>query len=367
MTVDQAITAIAANGLAGSSTSLPVRPVSGHEWSLLLPEVIRHRLQGHLASAVRTGAFPVTRSQQRAVEQEHLRALVQVLHLERELLATTSMLDAAGIDYRVLKGPALARIIYAEPGVRIFGDVDLLVAAEHFDGAIERLHAVGHRTRDPVLRSDFARRFGKGLTLVSEAGVECDVHRTLVLGPHGLTIDLSSLFEQPRELHLAGRTLRTLSLELLTLHACFTVALGDASPRPVAVRDLAELALHPELDADEVLRLATAWRARAVVARAVSIVWASLGLADAVPLSAWAAYYLPTRQERRALAAYGSGRYASTARATLRVIPGIAEKAAFVRALALPDRAFVAHHRLGYAGWIRRGARAALSSPTRSG
>ncbi len=59
------------------------------------------------------------------------------------------MLDDAGIDLRLLKGPALAALDYPDVQQRPTGDLDLLVRAEQIDRAVEVLVAAGGTWTDP--------------------------------------------------------------------------------------------------------------------------------------------------------------------------------------------------------------------------
>jgi hypothetical protein len=61
------------------------------------------------------------------------------------------MLDRAGIRALGLKGPGLAEAAHGDPGLRISGDVDLLVAPEDLHRASELLVAEGYeRPTDPL-------------------------------------------------------------------------------------------------------------------------------------------------------------------------------------------------------------------------
>ena len=57
----------------------------------------------------------------------------------------TGILRSAGIRCAPLKGPALARSIYDDPGRRMSNDVDVLLDAEHLDAAADALSAIGYR------------------------------------------------------------------------------------------------------------------------------------------------------------------------------------------------------------------------------
>ncbi|MGH8900389.1 MAG: nucleotidyltransferase family protein [Egibacteraceae bacterium] len=359
------LAAVAAYGLPGCTATLTQGPLDDERWRGLLTAVHRQRLAGHLVHAITAGALPATNEQAEGAHQLHLSWLGKVLYLERLLLDVVRTVERAGIDYRVLKGPATAQLVYPDPALRLFADIDVLVPTDRFDEAVSVLVAAGCNRRSPELRPGFDRRFGKGATLVTAAGYEVDLHRTFAQGPFGLNVDLAAVFQTCATLRLGGRDLRTLDRELSFLMACYHAALGDSTPRLVPLRDVAQLLLAHDLDLERVAELARSWRAEAVVARAVRCAWRTLRLRP-TGMSTWAEEYRFTREERRALDVYvGQSRcFAGMAIRSLRVIPRPADKAAYLRGVLFPQRAAVAYYERGYDGWWRRGIRALRGTPT---
>jgi hypothetical protein len=281
------------------------------------------------------------------------------VQLERALLEVAATLEAAGVPYRVLKGSAVAHLDYTDPADRAFGDVDLLVEGAAYEDALAALHAEGSRRRYREVRPGFDRRWGKGACLVRPDGTQIDVHRTFVAGPFGLTVDLAELFAGSDALSVGGRELPALDRESRFLHACFHAALGDQVPRLVALRDVAQLVLTTDLDADAALARARHWRADAVVARAMRLAWSRLDLAP-VPLSEWAAAHRADRFQSRALRAYTSSSrsYATQVVAGVAAVPTVSEKLAYMRAVLLAEPGHVARRDGSYARRLRRAWRA---------
>lgn len=334
---------VAAFGLPGSLHDFPRHPVGRHTWQGLVETVRRQRLSGMLVGAIEAGAWPATEQQAAAALDLHLDAISSVLRLERMLLAVLDELTAAGVEPRVLKGSAVAHLDYPKSHERLFGDVDLLVRAEEFDRAVAALTGAGHRRRFPQPRPGFDRRFSKGTSFVTVGGFELDLHRTFVMGPFGLLVDLADVWSDPDRFSLAGRQLTALSPEVRFLHACFHAALGDVVPRLVPQRDVVQMLLSGRLDGGLVRSLMHGWQAEAVVARAVSLSWRTLAVADEVALSAWAQRYTPTMREERYLRVYtdARGSYAAKELVALGVIPRWRDRAAFLHALMLPDHSYV--------------------------
>ena len=270
----------------------------------------------------------------------------------KELISTAELagiLDQHGILYRVLKGPAFAHLDYPDPGLRVFGDIDLLVRSEDFDAAIATLSAAGFKRKFTEVRTGFDHRFGKGACLRGPNGHELDLHRTFVMGPYGLTLDLDEVWGSADHFELAGRAFDTLAADHRFVHACYHAVLGRTPPRLTPLRDLAGMLQRPvnAVDIDRALELSNRWQSTAVVARAIALAWEVFALPDD-PVARWARGFSPSGRDRQALRTYldPDMGYAARSYAALRAVRGVRAKAAFAWALAVPDRNYGAgrHH-----------------------
>ncbi|MBA2496542.1 MAG: nucleotidyltransferase family protein [Acidimicrobiia bacterium] len=353
------VRAVTAEGLDGSQLSHPREPLPEPQWRPFMVNVSEQRLTGLLASAVGVGRFPVTVRQRAVLAELDAAAAAVSLRLDRALLEVADTFDGSGVSFRVLKGAALAHVCYPDPRQRPYGDVDVLVPSERFDDAVRLLVAAGGRCRFIEPRPGFTRRFGKGVSVRRTDGLEVDLHRTLASGPLGMTVDTDGLFEGATPFTVGGRELLGLGREERFLHACYHAVLGAAPPRALALRDVAQLALDPRLDVRRVHALLDRWHAAAVAAAAVRIAWTELQLVDTVPLSSFAATYQPSPRESRALAVYSSPRqrYPRQAAAALRHIPRVRDRAAYLAALLVPSRQYIAGRDRSYIGRLVRAVR----------
>jgi hypothetical protein len=269
--------------------------------------------------------------------------LAHALRIEHLLLDVFDRLAAAGIDARVLKGVALAHIAYPEPSWRVFGDVDVLVPSDAFTRSAQILsEALGLRRAVPELRAGFDNRFGKEVLLKSRNGLELDVHRTFVEGALGLTLFAPDLFATSGMCDIGGRQLPTLPAPQLLLHAAYAAVLGDWPPRLSSIRDVAEVLIKLNPDADTVLELAERWRARGVLAQAITTSFDLLSPVPRPPLLDWARSYRAGPFERLLLASHLGSARAYTRHATaLLTVPGVSGKLSYVRAIAWPQRAYL--------------------------
>lgn len=354
--------AVAAYGLS-TSHSFPAAPLSPEAWSALLTSARSNRVLGQLRAAADAGALPVTPEQRTEVRGAHRAVLLRVLSLEQHLVSVHSLLASAGVECRVLKGSAYAHLDYPEPAWRSFIDLDLLFRPSDIARAVSTLEAAGLTRTLAEPRPGFDERFDKGTTLRSPDGFEIDLHRTFVLGPWGLRVDIDALWDSSESFTIGGRTIMALSAPHRFLHACYHAALGDWPLRLGSLRDVAQLGSDESLIAP-----AESWGVQAVVAAAVSDSTRLLGLPVSGALRTWAAAYVPTRREEHWLGLHTQSNktFAAQAMATLPVLPGVRNKAAYLRALVLPDSSYTSDRHRSALSRIRYGVREALKGRGRS-
>jgi len=353
---DPLVRAVAAHGLAGTMLDLPDQPLDDPRFLRLHQRVRAQRISGLLWATVLDGSLPVSTAQAERAEEGHVQLLGATLVLEDLLLQTVAAWQAEGVPYRALKGPALAHLDYPDPGHRVFGDIDLLVPSTHYDRAVAVLVARGCARRYPEPRPGFDRRFGKGACLVTEDGLEIDVHRSFTMGPYGERLAVDLLWEHPTPFPLAGTTIEALSPEGRFLHAAYHIVLGDRRPRLSPMRDLAQIALGGTVDWPRLRALMSASEGEAVVARAVRTTWQQLAIADVLAISAWAESYREGERESAALALYGArSTYAARSFGTVRAIRAWRDRARYVAALVLPEQAYLAERHRGHRERLRTG------------
>jgi hypothetical protein len=295
----------------------------------------RHRLIGVLASAAVAGAIETGEDDLAVVSTELTAAMSEVLLLEDVMLEAVDVLDGAGIDYRLLKGAALAHTVHSDPSLRSFGDTDLLVRSAEIDAAIGKLSDAGARRLLPALSDDFDRRFAKSVTLGWRRGTELDLHRTLASGPFGVRILVDDLWDDPSRFELAGVSIKTFSPELHLLHAAYHSALGDTEIRLGSARDLG-LLMSTAVDTGKVVELATRWRGQTVLAEAVRMVTRLGGTGG--ELGRWAEHVGASRRDRRWLATYRHPRrFRRQTWPVTRELPR-SDRLAYLRAVVFPAR-----------------------------
>jgi hypothetical protein len=311
-------------------------------WSQLLSAVERNGTSGLLDKAIADDALPVTTEQRASARRVHLGAMSTAIALERLLMETVHELDSAGIDHRVLGGPAHAHLDWPDASLRPFQDIDLLLPVDLYDDGISTLLAAGFVRRAPEVRPGFDARFDHRTTLVTPDRRELDVHRTFAAGAFGLTIETRDLFVRATSFMVSDCQFNALGDPERFLHVCYDVALGDAAPRHVAQRDLVEIASHlDDADTARALTLAKRWRGEIVVAAAVRSAFRDLTVDGSNNVRSWADQFVPTPEQRRCFTAYAGPRrsFAKQAIEGLRVVPH-RDKVAYAKFLIapIPDR-----------------------------
>ena len=317
---------------------LPAAP-DPTDFEVLLTAAAGARVLGLLARAVADGSVPMTREQASRCADAASAAIVDDLERERRAVWVTTLFSDAGVDSRVLKGPASAHLDEDDPTLRSFGDIDLLVPGDAFDEAVALLSAHGWQRRFPQPRPGFDARFGKGVAMYKD-DEEIDLHRTLAPGPYGFRIPPADLWERAETFDLGGTTMRALPPDLRLLHAGYHAVLGGSSPRLSSLRDLVHLSRR--VDAHRAVLVARRWRGEAVLDRAVALTSEHLGVPMPSLMDALASVR-PTARDERLLAAYRGGRdrYARQAIATIGAIEGWRDRRDYIRSLVLPDASYV--------------------------
>ena len=328
----------------------PIEVADG-SWPMFLRRLGAHSLTGLATAAANAGVLRLGDSEREQLAAVHRRVMQLNLALEQRLLAATEAFGAEGIEVVGLKGSAVARTAYPDPSWRPFKDLDLLVRTRDWERSCRLLGELGYARKLGEPRPGFDERFGKAATHLSSDGFELDLHRRLVLGPFGLWMDPEPLFDRTATVQVGGRTLRRLGDTDLLLHACIHAALGWSPPLPMPVRDVAQIATSVPMDWDLLAASARLWRLTVVVDHALRTASEATGWEpgdEARRLMTAAA----TPQEQRALHAYtGDRRWrGATALSSVRAIPGVRSKLAYVSTLVYPSREFLSARSAGSHG-----------------
>jgi Uncharacterised nucleotidyltransferase len=259
-------------------SSILVRPL---DWDRVLRLAERHRLLPALNSAVH-GRNDVPASIRSAIVARFERHERKVLRFTAELVRILRQFDRHRINVLAHKGAALGQLLYGDPAMRQFGDLDFLVRAADLGRARSALTELGYapklqlspRQEKEYLRSGYEHVFGLG----TERNL-VEVQWQIVPHFYAIDFDIEALFSRSVELDLNGLRMRALCDEDQMLVLCVHAAKHEWVQLGM-LRDIATLALS---DLDWEWIIAEARRLGIVRILAVSLQLASNLFALHVP------------------------------------------------------------------------------------
>src|SRR5262249_35268353 len=118
------------------------------EWERVFRLAEGHRVLPPVAHRL-SGREDVPGSIQSALRARFQRNSLKALRFCAELARITQAFTGAGIEVLAHKGPVLSEVLYGDPAIRQFGDLDLLVRPGHVAAAKRVLSQLGY---EPQLR-----------------------------------------------------------------------------------------------------------------------------------------------------------------------------------------------------------------------
>jgi hypothetical protein len=219
-------------------------------WSGLFQLADRHGVICLLHQALSGVREVVPPNEMRALNQRYEANLHKVLLTARELFRILDSLDSQSIEFMPYKGLALAEALYGDVASRQSGDIDLLIHARDLPRITEAVGKLGYtphfelsiKEQDAYLISGYECAFdgaaGKNLLEVQWA-----------LQPrfYSVDFDLDGIFQRAVAVTVAGREVKTPSLEdlilVLSVHAA-----KHMWERLIWLCDIARLMQMPGID-----------------------------------------------------------------------------------------------------------------------
>ena len=225
-----------------------------------------HRVVAWVYRALRdsSGADPEVVARLRDLHRASARSHMRVT---AALASTADALDGAGVRWLVFKGPVLSEVVYRVSEMRLYRDLDLLVARRDFGTSVRALEASGSSLLDhnwPLIRRD---GYGE-LNLVERYGTPLDLHWQLLFSQalrDEFPVPVDQVIERAVEVQIRGRSVRTLDPTDSLLHVSFHAALGGGD-RLIWLKDVEQSIRHRAPDWDELVVRARAWRVGVLVA-----------------------------------------------------------------------------------------------------
>jgi hypothetical protein len=282
------LVAVAAHGLAGSRTDLPLTPLTDLEWFDLVQACLAADLVGFLVSAAAAGDLPTTPGQADELVALRVEGEGVTQDVERRAATLSSLLTAAAVDHRIVDGPA-RRLAYRDASVRHARSVRVVVSPPRLDDARALLGPVPRAASgQPIERRERLAVLPAVPGLGALPSVGGDNGSTAEAAPGAAATGAAAdVFGAVATVVLDDRAVPVLTVEQQLIVACVELCSAPVTPL-VDVRDVAELALSPGVHGRSTRRLAEALDVTAALAEGVALAWNAFDLADKTELSVWA-------------------------------------------------------------------------------
>lgn len=280
--------AVARAFLEGRPLRHAMRAIAALDWDATATRAEHERLAPILYVALRGGAAPAPvlarlRAAWMAAERQHLMAGPQL----RDLLTA---FDRADIQTILLKGPLLAADYYADPALRPFTDLDLLVRRRDRGRAIEVLAALGYAHGSPGRSLAYELEHAPAAYFVAPGGsrLPVDLHWECVAHPGGsraTELAADEIWSRAMPSGSWGAAARTLAPEDLLIYLAAHFAIHHALAGALWQLDIAlVLKRHgATLDWDAVVARSRRWGAAGAVFFALRTVGDALGVTAPTP------------------------------------------------------------------------------------
>lgn len=301
--------------------SLQERLRGGTDWHLLLELAQQHGVFGLLAlRLLDCGERSVPRDISEELKERHRAQVMATLRLNAEMFRLLDGFAVLGVEALVIKGPVLSVRCYGDPGLRNYGDLDLIARDKDLLRVTEMMMGLGYEPRVPVAAIRAKKAPGEYAFLHPRTKLRIEFHTEVTFRYHPRPLPVERLFEQKARVTIDAHEIPALSPEeellLISIHGA--KHLWD---RLGYIADVAAFVSRQELDWGRVKTAAAEIEAERMLRTALRLAADVLGapLSDGIQayVQADAVAERLTRQIIRWLPAAGS------------MQPGIFERAKF--------------------------------------
>jgi hypothetical protein len=182
------------------------------------------------------------------------RQTVSTLSLTAEMFRLLERLAALRIETLVTKGPALSVRCYGEPGMRQYGDLDLIVRDADMRRTTEAMTALGYAPKVP-LSAIQASKFPGEYAFHKPTDLLVEFHTEKTFRYHPWRLPIETLFARSSSVIIDGRAVPTLSIEDELVLICIHGA-KHFWERLMWIADVAALISKNPLDWDKAMSAA---------------------------------------------------------------------------------------------------------------
>lgn len=237
----------------GRLSDLVCNPV---DWSTLLALAGEHGMLPLLAMRLRDVDAAIVppeicerlRNWQRA-------QVVFTLSLTGELFRLLDRFAASGIETLLTKGPVLSMRCFGDPGLRQYGDLDLIVRGRDIQRSMEEMIALGYESKVPLTAMQAQKFPGEYVFARRDSGLLIEFHTEHTFRYHPRPLPVEKLFERQICVRVDGHDVPSLSTEdellLISIHGA-----KHFWERLMWIADVAALVSRQSVDWDHALNAA---------------------------------------------------------------------------------------------------------------
>jgi hypothetical protein len=191
------------------------------DWAEVLTQAERHGLGPLLSTHFQASDIQLPISAKRTLQALYLRHRHANRVRAEVLQEVLTAFQAADIQALLLKGAALAQLIYPEPGLRPMNDVDLLVSPAQASQAQTILAELGFQAPLPKKGRPLPGKHLSAATRHHEGFmISLEIHHNLFNDDFPVSMTLEDLTTPPLPLDLNGFVAHTLGYEDMLWHLC---------------------------------------------------------------------------------------------------------------------------------------------------
>jgi hypothetical protein len=183
------------------------------DWRELLARAEQQGVLGLLAKQLKDLNPPPRAEIREAVREWQRRQTVLTLSLTAEMFCLLERFAALGIDVLVTKGPVLSVRCYGDPGMRQYGDVDLIVRDKDIQRSTEVMIALGYTPKVPVVAIQASKIPGEYVFRKPNAQILIEFHTERTFRYHPRPLQIENLFQRRASVTIDNREVPALSLE----------------------------------------------------------------------------------------------------------------------------------------------------------
>jgi Uncharacterised nucleotidyltransferase len=184
------------------------------DWSALLVLAQDHGILGRIAIQLKDfneSAVP-SEVRQKLRDWPRLHTLF-TMHLTAEMFRLLDSFAAAGVEALVIKGPVLSARCYGDPGLRQYGDLDLIVRDADILRSTELMINLGYEPRVPLTAIRAKKIPGEYVFRLSSTKLLVEFHTELTFRYHPRQLPLGNLFKRQVRVNIDSHEVPALSPE----------------------------------------------------------------------------------------------------------------------------------------------------------